>query len=140
MENSESTVNQLKIIKWLVMFIAASVLIAAGSIAYFSVLAANLAESSLTNSPCGEENFSDKVSNLVDEGKTEEAIKLADDRIKSHPNDEDAYWYRGVAFYLQKKWQPAIEDFNKVEELAPSWKEQYVEPYRTAARAKLGHR
>ncbi|MEQ1739523.1 MAG: hypothetical protein ABL884_06410, partial [Methyloglobulus sp.] len=66
--------------------------------------------------------------------------KLANERIKSHPNDEDGYWYRGLAYYLQKKWQPAINDFDKTEELAPSWKEQYTEPYRAAAQSKLANR
>ena len=52
MENSESTVNELKILfKWLVIFIAASVPIAAASIAYFSVLAANFSKDSFSTAP-----------------------------------------------------------------------------------------
>lgn len=137
METSESVLKQLKIIKWLVVLISACILAAASGVAYFSYKATSLAEDTLASSSCNEDNFRDKVSSLVDEGKLDDAISLANERMKSHPNDEDAYWYRGMAFYLQKKWQLAIEDFNKVEELAPSWKEQYVEPYRAAAQAKL---
>lgn len=134
MKNPDLMLKQIKTIKWLVMFIAVCFVIAAGSLVGFSMIAATLAEES---GSCGEESFRDKISGLIDEGKTEDAVRLAEARIETHPDDEDAYWYRGVAFYLQKKWQPAIADFNKVEELAPSWKEQYVEPYRTAAQTRL---
>ncbi|MDA1343438.1 MAG: hypothetical protein O2966_06165 [Proteobacteria bacterium] len=41
--------------------------------------------SATADGSCGEENFRDKVSDLVDKGKTEEAIKLADGRIKATP-------------------------------------------------------
>lgn len=36
MEDSPNTLKQLKLIKWLVAFITTGVLVAAGSIAYFS--------------------------------------------------------------------------------------------------------
>jgi tetratricopeptide (TPR) repeat protein len=140
MEYPESMVKQLKIIKWLLIFITASVFIAASCVAFVVLQSINLVESSLADNSCDEKSFRDKVSNLVDEGKLEEAIKLANERIKSYPNDEDGYWYRGKAYYLQKKWQPAIDDFNKTEELVPSWKEQYTEPYRAAAQSKLANR
>ena len=138
MESSEMMVKQLKIIKWLLLFIALSLFVGVGSVAFLAVSAFDLAENTLADNSCDEESFKDKASDLVDEGKTEEAIKLASARILSHPNDQDAYWYRGLAYYLEKKWQPAIVDFGKVEEIVPSWKERYTEPYITAAKAKLG--
>lgn len=137
MENSGSTLKQLKVIKWLVVCIAVGIFVVAISIAYFSFSMSNIAQSSFADSSCNDESFRDKVSGLVDKGKTDDAFKLANERIKSHPNDENGYWYRGKAYYLQKQWQPAIDDFNKTEELAPSWKEEYTEPFRLAAQAKL---
>lgn len=139
MESSASILKQLTIIKWFVALITIGVLTAAGAVGYFSYLFFEMAGSSL-NTSCDDENFRDKVSSLVDEGKLDEVVKLSDERIKTHPNDEDAYWYRGVSYYLQEKWQLAIDDFNKVEVLAPSWKTQYVEPYRSAALAKQKNR
>lgn len=136
MEDSASMLKQLKIIKWFLGLIMMGVLTAAGTVAYFSYVFFEMAGSSLTENGCEEESFRDKVSSLVDKGKLEEAVNLTHERIKTHPNDEDAYWYRGVSYYLQGKWQLAVADFNKVETLAPSWKAQYVEPYRTAALAK----
>ena len=140
MEDSASMLKLLKIIKWFVALITIGVLTAAGAVGYFSYLFFEMAESSLTNNACEEESFRDKVSSLVDKDKLEEAIKLSNERIKTHPNDEDAYWYRGVSYYLQEKWPLAIADFNKVEILAPSWKAQYVEPYRTAALVRQKNR
>jgi len=139
MELSSSILTQLKIIKWLVLFVFLCILATASSITFFSITAAHLAETTLADSPasCTKESFRDQISNLLDEGKLEETIISASKRIKTHPYDENAYWYRGLSFYLQKKWQPAIDDFNKVEELAPSWKDRYVEPYRTAAKSRL---
>ena len=140
MEGSASTLKQLKIIKWFVALITIGVLTAAGAVGYFSYLFFEMAQSSLTNNSCNDDSFRDKVSSLVDEGKLDEVVKLSNERIKTHPNDENAYWYRGISYYLQEKWQPAIDDFNKVEVLAPSWKTQYVEPYRSAALAKQKNR
>ena len=140
MEDSASMLKQLKIIKWFVALITIGVLTAASAVGYFSYLFFEMAESSLTNNACEEESFRDKVSSLVDKDKLEEAIKLSNERIKTHPNDEDAYWYRGVSYYLQEKWPLAIADFNKVEILAPRWKAQYVEPYRTAALVRQKNR
>ena len=137
MDDSENVEKQLKFIKWLLVFIVMGMLFAGAGIAVFFVSAADLVEKSFSESSCLEESFRDKASNLIDQGKTKEAIKLADEQIKTHPNDEDGYWYRGLAYYLQKQWQPAIIDFNKTEELAPSWKDQYTEPYRAAAQSKL---
>jgi len=138
MEYSENTLKQLTIIKWLLVLIVVGILITMSCVAAFVILTSDLVENGLNaSSSCEDINFRDKVSDWVGEGKTEAAIKLATERMKSHPNDQDAYWFRGLAYYLQKEWQPAIEDFNKVEVLMPSWKEGYVDPYRIAAQAKL---
>ncbi|MEQ1739842.1 MAG: hypothetical protein ABL884_08045, partial [Methyloglobulus sp.] len=98
--------KQLKVIKWLLILIAVSMFVAASSVAFVAIQSINLVESSFADNSCDEKSFRDKVSDLVDEGKLEDAVKLANERIKSHPNDEDGYWYRGLAYYLQKKWQP----------------------------------
>ncbi len=136
MDDSASMLKQLKIIKVLVALITVAILTAAGAIAYFSYVSVEFAKSNFANASCDDEGFREKISTLVDKNKLEDAINLSHERIKNYPNDVDAYWYRGMAYYLQGKWQLAIDDFNKVEVLAPSWKEQYVEPYRTAAQAK----
>lgn len=137
MDGAADLEKQLKIIKWLLVLIVTGMLITGTGLVVFLLSAFDLVEKSFAESSCQEENFRDKASNLIDEGKTQEAIKLASEQISTHPNDEDGYWYRGLAYYLQKQWQPAINDFNKTEELAPGWKEQYTEPYRAAAQSKM---
>lgn len=138
MEDSLGTLRQLKQIKWLLALITAVALAAAGSVAYVAFKAFAMAESGLADVSCEADTFREKVSSLVDKNKLGEAVAFANQRAKEFPNDVDAYWYRGLAYYLDGKWQLAIEDFNKVEVLAPSWRDQYVEPYRAAAQARLG--
>ncbi len=79
---------------------SAFVFMAASSIAALSYFSSKAIAENFLNSSMDEEDFSDKASDLIDEGKTEEAIKMANEHIKSHPNDEYGYWYRGKAYYL----------------------------------------
>jgi tetratricopeptide (TPR) repeat protein len=135
-ENSETVVRQLKAIKWLLVAIASCIALSAGTMAYISMVAVDAADT-LSDSSCGEKSFRDTADELIDKGDLKSAIDLSAGRIKTHPNDPDAYWQRGLAYYLSQEWQKAIDDFNQVERLAPSWKSQFVDPYRTAAQAKL---
>ena len=80
MEDSASMLKQLRIIKWLVALITASILTAAGSVAYFSYLFFDMAENSITNDTWEDENFRDKVSALVDQNKLDEAVMLSSAR------------------------------------------------------------
>lgn len=91
-------------------------LIARVSLASFVAFVSDLTETSLTNNAGDKDNFSDKTTSLVNEDKTEEAIKLVNSRVKTHPNDEGAYWYRRLA----------IADFNTVEKQVPSWKQRFI--------------
>ena len=87
----------------------------------------DLAETSLANNARGKDNFTNKTAELVNGDKTEEAIKLVNNSVKTYPNNRDAYWCRKLA----------IADFNKTKKPAPSWKQRYTEPYRTVAQSKL---
>lgn len=137
MENSEAVVKQLKSIKWLIVTITASFVLAVAIVSAVVVYAVMETSESLAEGACGEQSFSDQAKGLIEKGELEGAIRLANERISTHPNDADAYWQRAMAYYLSQEWEKAITDLDKVEQLAPSWKSQFVDPYRMAAKAKL---
>ena len=137
MEDSINILKQLKVIKWTILFIAASVLVAVTTISYSAYATYQFTKDDFSDSACNKDNFRDLASTMINENKLEDVIGLANERVKQYPNDQDVFWYRGIAYYLQGKWQLAIDDFNRVEKLAPSWKNRYVEPYRTTAQSKL---
>lgn len=46
-----------------------------------------------------------------------EAINDFSEVIRKNPNIPEAYMYRGDAFFVQKRYQPALEDYNRAIEL-----------------------
>lgn len=140
MESTENTLKQLKTIKWLLFVIALAIVTTAIAATTFSYLAYAAINGVTETSECNNDSFRDNTQILIEKGKLDETIVASNGRIKDFPNDENGYWYRGKAYYLQGKYQLAIDDFNKVEHLAPSWKEEYVEPYRSASLYKLKDR
>jgi tetratricopeptide (TPR) repeat protein len=50
---------------------------------------------------------------FIDAGHPREAIDLLNLAIKKDPNYYEAYYNRGVVFYLLKDYQKAVDDFSK---------------------------
>ncbi|WP_455210115.1 tetratricopeptide repeat protein [Kaarinaea lacus] len=135
--------HQLKVIKWLLFSIVLTFLTIAGSIAFGAFSISSMTEDMMQeyeSSECGDDyNFKEEVDALIDTGKLDDAISMANTHIETYPNDHDGYWYLGIALYLNGDWSESIEAMNKVEQLAPSWRERWVEPYRSAAQVKLSN-
>ena len=77
--------------------------------------------------------FSDRVklaaNNMFERGQYAELIDYCNYRIKERPNDGTAHWFRGKAYYQQKEYDLALESFNKVIEIFPSWEKDWAGPY-----------
>jgi tetratricopeptide (TPR) repeat protein len=63
----------------------------------------------------------DKVWNLMDEGKYDEAIDLGNQIIQKEPNSAKAYRTRGVAFRKKGEYDKAIADHTKAIEIDPDY-------------------
>jgi len=80
--------------------------------------------------------FSKKAEDLFAEEKYQEVENLASEQIAKRPTDPYAYYYLGLSYYHQGKYQKAIDSLNKVNQLAPSWQER-VKPYIEQAQSVL---
>lgn len=132
-ENSDVT-KQLKSIKrWIIVGALGFLLIGLG-VVIFSVSMVQMAatfEEDYAEDVCSKENtgFSrDNVSELIKQGKLEEALNIINKRLETHPNDANAHWLKARSHYLKKEWDIALEHIEKTEFIAPSWKEDYTDP------------
>lgn len=84
----------------------------------------------------GDVPFAERVVMLMDQGKSEEAIALAEERISKFPADSLAHWYLGRASYDVGELERALACMNKVRELQPSWDESHTVPFIKAIERK----
>lgn len=84
----------------------------------------------------GDVPFAEHVVMLMDQGKSEEVIALAEERISRFPADSLAHWYLGRASYDVGELDRALACMNKVRELQPSWDESHTVPFIKAIERK----
>ncbi len=78
-------------------------------------------------SPCAE-SYEDRVICAFEKGNFEDVFTLSKEREITHPYDANVFWYRAKANVQLKNYDLAKENLEKVSEIAPSWKYEYVEP------------
>ena len=82
-------------------------------------------------------DFRKKAHHLLDKNDLDQVIKLTQNKIKTYPNDLYAHWYLAQAYYRKKEWHKSLQEFHLIHEIAPSWRDDYVDPYIYAIREKL---
>jgi Flp pilus assembly protein TadD len=73
----------------------------------------------------------------LQEGKETEVLILVQEREKTFPKDLHVHWYRGKAYYQLGQFKEALEAMQRLHELAPTWREEYTEPYLKAIKEKM---
>lgn len=132
MDTSEKIVTQLRWIKWLIALLTLSFAAIAGSIYWATLeLSSKIAQTSQSD------EFTDRVSSLLKEGKETEVLKLCDEQEKKTPKDVYVHWYRGKAYYQLGKFAEALTAIQLAEDLAPSWRTETTGPYIEAINEKL---
>jgi tetratricopeptide (TPR) repeat protein len=122
----------LQWIKWLTVVLALSFAAIAGTFGWLSYeLSSSLERSSDFDS------FSDHASTLLQEGKETEALALVQEREKKFPKDFYVHWYRGKAYYQLGQFAEALAAIERLHVLAPTWREEYTEPYLKAIKEKM---
>jgi tetratricopeptide (TPR) repeat protein len=138
---NEESIKQLKIIKWLLVTILLVFLVMVGSVAAVSIFSMYVYEDisdAYYDADCETEgDYIDKVDELIDDKMYDEAISVSESYIEKNPNSHNGYWYSGIAYYLKGNWEEAIYRMDKVEKLAPDWKNRWIEPYRFSAQKKM---
>jgi len=83
------------------------------------------------------QEFSKKAEDLLAEAKYQELMNLATDQVAKRPTDAYGYYYLGLSYYYQGKYQEAIDSLNRVNQLAPSWQEKSTQPFIEKAQSML---
>ncbi len=135
-ENSEIAIQLKGIKKWVAVGAIGFMLIGVG-VTIFSVsmmqMASVFEDDAWLNAEAEEESVEltwDGATELFEQGKDEELLSMINERLKSHPNDPSAHWFRAKVYYLNKEWAKALESVERTEMLSPNWKEEYTQPLR----------
>ena len=111
-------------IKWVVTLMLALFLVSTGYLIY---LFASLRK--LIQVERGANDFRQKAKILLNRNELDRVIKLATERIDKYPGELYAHWYLGQAYYRKKQWHKALWEFNYIYEIAPSWRQRFVNPF-----------
>jgi tetratricopeptide (TPR) repeat protein len=77
------------------------------------------------NGPTAKDYYK-KSYQFIDAGYPKEAIDLLDIAIKKDPNYFDAYYNRGVVYYLMKNYRAAVDDLSKAISINPDSSAAYA--------------
>ena len=77
----------------------------------------------------GKKDFHSKARDLLDQGFSDDVIELSEERIHTHPKDKYAHWYLALAYLDKKEYPKSLKTFSYLLELAPAWREEYIEPH-----------
>lgn len=130
MENE--ILNQLTWIKWLLVTIVAAITVGAVALAVVVRIFSKIPEQIKS-----ETSFPDRARTLLDQGKPEEVIRLAEERILKFPADGHAHWYLGQAYYRAGDFHRALICLRKTQDLQPDWKSTYTAPLIRVIEEKL---
>ena len=81
--------------------------------------------------------FRQKAKTLLNMNELDRVIQLSTDRINQYPGELFAHWYLGQAYYRKKQWHKALAEFNYIYEIAPSWRQRFVNPFIADIRNQL---
>jgi len=124
--------TQLIWIKWLLIFTVIVIAIAAASMVALAWFASKIPEQMMK-----ENSFHDQAQALLDQGKSEELIGLAEERVSKFPADSYAYWFLGQACYRIGNLKHALNYLRKAQDIRPEWESTYTGPLVRVIEEKL---
>ena len=83
------------------------------------------------------DTFTVEAEDLLKREQLDKLLILASAKIQERPNYASGYWYLAVALYSQGKYAVAIEQFERVRKLKPTWGLQHIDPYIQEARRRM---
>ncbi|MFP4225243.1 MAG: tetratricopeptide repeat protein [Desulfobacterales bacterium] len=111
-------------IKWLMLAMLAIFLVSTGYLIY---LFSNLRK--LIKAEQSANDFRQKAKILLNMNDLDGVIKIASERLRRFPGELFAHWYLGQAYYRKKQWHKALAEFNYIYDIAPSWRQRFVNPF-----------
>jgi tetratricopeptide (TPR) repeat protein len=83
------------------------------------------------------DDFRVQARRLIHDNRPSEVIPLAEKYIKQEPLNPYGPWYLALAQYDLGNYQDSLRWFDRAQELAPAWENDYIKPYRTVIERKL---
>ncbi len=83
------------------------------------------------------DKFRTQARRLFHDNKPSAVIPLAEKYIKQEPLNPYGPWYLALAQYDLGNYQEALLWFDKAQELAPTWENEYIKPYRAVIEKRL---
>ena len=119
MDNSDRILRELQRIKLFVVMAMVFFAITAGTMFWVCYqVSTELAASDVSH----------QMSDLLDQGKTDEIIAWSNKREKTHPMDVNVYWYRGKAYYQLQRYEEALREIQRAGQIQPDWRESHTDP------------
>lgn len=87
-----------------------------------------------------EKPWYDPAYDAIEEAKYDSALSLADMRLKTHPNDADAFYIKAKIAYYQGDEVSAKMYLLHTKALAPSWDAEHIKPLQEAIEEKAFNR
>jgi cytochrome c-type biogenesis protein CcmH/NrfG len=81
--------------------------------------------------------FQREALDLLERGQLELLVSRCRERLRERPNHVYAHWFLGRAYYLQERWDEALQAFEAAKRISPEWAES-VEAYIDDIRMKGG--
>ena len=83
-----------------------------------------------------DERFKIAARCLFDSGQFKSLLSYCDQQEKKYPHDGYPFWFRAQVYYQQEEYDKALENFNKVIDIFPTWEKEWVGPYIEKINAK----
>jgi len=124
--------TQLVWIKWLLIVVALAAIAVAGVFVWIGMSMVHLPKEMQSKI-----SFHDQAKALLDGGKPEEVLALAEERATKFPADAYVHWFAAQASYRLGNFPRALVALKKTQELQPDWEETYTRPLIRVIEARL---
>jgi cytochrome c-type biogenesis protein CcmH/NrfG len=85
------------------------------------------------------DDFYYKARQLLDKEDMESLIEFCTEKLKKEPGHSYGRWFLGLAYYRKKDWPNALSEFERLYEIEPSWREEYLNPYLYDIKDRIKH-
>ncbi len=124
--------TQLVWIKWLLIVVTLAAIAVAGVFVWIGMSMVHLPKEMQSKI-----SFHEQAKVLLDSGKPEEVLALAEERATRFPADAYVHWFTAQASYRLGNFPHALVALKKTQELQPDWEETYTRPLVRFIEAKL---
>jgi hypothetical protein len=134
-QDNTEIVKQLKAIKlWVALGAIGFLLIGSGVVSFSASMMELSSEFEKQYPDKDNKNDSsiswDRGTELFEQAKIDDLLKLTEERLKTHPNDGTAHWFKAKVHFMRKEWNLSLASLEQAEICLPNLKTEYTGPLR----------